>query len=72
LSETASDPMDGIDEKYSIHSFIVRMWLEEVDENTHRGNWRGRITHIPTGKQQYFIDMKSISAFIQSYLDAKE
>jgi hypothetical protein len=64
--------MDGIDEKYTIHSFIIRMWLEEIDEKTRRGNWRGRITHIPSGQQEYFIDIKSISTFIKSYLDKKE
>jgi len=64
--------MDNTNEEYTIHSFMIRMWLEEVDENTHRGNWRGRITHIPSGEQQYFIDIKSISTFIQSYLGEKE
>ncbi len=72
MSETASESVDGIDEEYTIHSFIIRMWLEEVDEKTRRGNWRGRITHIPGDEQQYFTDIKLISTFINSYLNEKE
>ena len=72
MSEIASDSMDGIDDKYTIHSFIIRMWLEQFDEKTRRGSWRGRITHIPGDEQQYFTDQKIISAFINSYLNEKE
>jgi hypothetical protein len=44
------------------------MWLEQSDQKTRRGIWRGRITHIPSNEQQYFTDIKNIASFIKSYL----
>ncbi len=55
-----------------IHSFTIRLWLEErqTKEVTHPNNarWRGHITHIPTRFRRYFEDLDDIKPFISSYL----
>ena len=49
------------------HSFIIRIWLEEiVEDGQHR--WRGHITHVPSGRRRYFVDVDEISRFIASYM----
>lgn len=68
MSEFASDPSDGINDKFTIHSFVIRLWLEQSDEKTRSAIWRGRITHIPGNEHQHFNDLKNIALFIQSYL----
>jgi len=68
LSEIASDPPDGIHDKFTIHSFVIRMWLEQSDERARPGVWRGRVTHLPGNEQQHFTDLKNIVSFIKSYL----
>ena len=52
----------------TIHSFIIRLWLEETAEETGPVKWRGYITHIPSGKQLYLKSLDEISHFIQAYL----
>jgi hypothetical protein len=61
----------GIDGKASIHSFIIRMRLEQSDEDGDRVIWRGRITHVPGDEHQYFTDIKTIPKIIRSYLKDK-
>lgn len=48
------------------HSFVVRLWLEEVDSE--RYLWRGHITHVLTHERCYFDDLSVVSSFIQSFL----
>ena len=48
-------------------SFIIKIWLEETDEPTHR-HWRGHITHVFSGKRRYFEDLPAIAGFIEPYL----
>jgi hypothetical protein len=68
LSEITSDPSDGIHGKFTIHSFLIRMWLEQSEDQSRHVIWRGRITHIPSNEQQYFTDEKNILSFIKSHL----
>ena len=51
-----------------IHSFIVKLWLEETIEETGQILWRGHITHVPSGKRCYLKDLEEIPAFIAPYL----
>ncbi len=46
------------------HSFIIRIWLEETDEEAGRVTWRGHITHVPSGERRYLKDLDDILAFI--------
>ena len=52
------------------HSFIIKIWLEESVEETGRAIWRGRITHVPSGKRQYIQHLDEIGAFIAPYVEA--
>lgn len=54
--------------KTTIHSFIIRLWLEETAEETTPIKWRGYITHIPSGKQLYLKSLDEITHFIHAYL----
>ena len=51
----------------SNHSFIVKVWLEETDEESDRTLWRGRITHVPSNEQCYFQELNDLIVFIQRY-----
>jgi len=52
------------------HSFIVKIWVEEVVTRTRAGKWRGRITHVPDGEKRYLHDLKEIVSFIAAYFPA--
>ena len=53
----------------SIHSFIVKIWLEETATEAGKNIWRGHITHVPSGKRRYIQHMDEITAFIALYLE---
>jgi len=53
-----------------ILSFIIRIWLEETTEEGNQTKWRGRITHVPSGKRQYVERLDDINTFLISYLEA--
>ena len=51
-----------------VHSFIVKLWVEEaVDEKT-KSVWRGYITHVPDGERRYLKRLSDITDFIARYL----
>jgi hypothetical protein len=54
----------------NIHSFIIKIWLEETAEEVGQAIWRGHITHVPSGERRYLQDLDSIAAFIAPYLEA--
>ena len=51
------------------HSFIVRIWLEEVASATRGAKWRGHITHVPSGTRHYLKGLDDIIDFIVPYLE---
>ncbi|MCI0520636.1 MAG: hypothetical protein L0Z70_10340 [Chloroflexi bacterium] len=51
-----------------ILSFIVKIWLEESLDEPEQIRWRGRITHVPSGKQQYFLSLSECAVFIREHL----
>jgi hypothetical protein len=51
-----------------IHSFTIRLWLEEANSLPEKSWWRGHITHIPSKTRRYFEDLDDIKPFIRSYL----
>ena len=59
--------MDSIETK--VHSFIVKLWLEETDEDSTNKVWRGHITHVPDGKNRYLKDLSDVADFIAPYLE---
>jgi hypothetical protein len=54
------------------HSFIVRLWREEIDEEAGQPVWRGHITHVPSGTRRYLTDLREVTAFIAPYLEAEK
>ena len=55
-------------EESGIHSFIVRIWLEENAADNGKAVWRGSVTHVLSGRQRYIQGLDEIGAFILPYL----
>jgi hypothetical protein len=51
------------------HSFIIKIWLEEINEEAAEAKWRGHITHVPSGERRYLKDLDEIRGFIVPYLE---
>ena len=51
------------------HSFIVKVWLEDDDEQHGPPVWRGHVTHVPSNQRRYVDDLNGISKFISGYLE---
>jgi hypothetical protein len=54
-----------------VHSFIIKLCIEEVSEGAGAADWRGYITHVPSGRRGYLKDLSEITAFITPYLEAR-
>lgn len=52
-----------------IHSFIIKLWLEETVKESGQILWRGHVTHVPSGERCYLKDLEEVVAFINSYLE---
>jgi len=53
-----------------VHSFIVRIWLEEEASETQGAIWRGYVTHVPSGERRYIKQLSDLNTFIIPYLEA--
>lgn len=53
-----------------VHSFIVKVWLEESTEGDGRVVWRGHVTHVPGSERRYLKELDDIGDFITPYLEA--
>ena len=51
-----------------IHSFIIRIWLEEMETETKRPDWHGHITYVSDGERRYIKRLSEISKFIRTRL----
>jgi hypothetical protein len=51
-----------------VHSFIVRIWLEEGAEVERITIWHGQVTHVQGGESRYFRDFGALVDFIISSL----
>jgi hypothetical protein len=56
--------------EFNVHSFIVKVWLEEEATKNSSTIWHGHITHVPSGKRRYLKNLDEIALFIQPYLEA--
>jgi hypothetical protein len=54
----------------SIHSFIVKIWLEESSNESDPPTWRGHITHVPSRKRRYLRNLDEITDFIALFLQS--
>jgi len=65
MTERGINDVSGITD---IHSFVVRIWLEELDEKTHRVVWHGHVTYVRNGERRYINHLNEIPEFIESHL----
>ncbi len=52
-----------------VDSFIIKLWAEEAGEEGSRGSWLGSISHVPSGRRQYFQSLEEVNAFLIPYLE---
>lgn len=57
-------------DKFNVHSFIVKIWIEEDANKDGHSTWHGHITHVPGGEQRYLRSLSEIEDFIRPYLKA--
>lgn len=50
-------------------SFVIKVWLEEIDSATGRQVWRGRVTHVPSGEQYAFTDLAMLVGILAAYVE---
>lgn len=63
-------PVQDVSAEFNVHSFIVKVWLEEEATKDSDSIWRGHITHVPGGEKRYLKNLDEIALFIQPYLEA--
>ncbi|HSE25177.1 MAG TPA: hypothetical protein VLB68_26185 [Pyrinomonadaceae bacterium] len=56
--------------EFNVHSFIVKVWIEEDATKNSGRLWHGTITHVPSGERRYLKNLGEITAFIEPYLKA--
>ncbi len=59
---------EDVDATSDIHSFVVRIWVEEVETEAHRRDWHGHITDVRSGERRYIKRLDEIPEFIRSLL----
>lgn len=52
-----------------IHSFIIKIWVEETVKESGKATWRGHITHVPSGRRRYLENSDDIADFVAPYLE---
>lgn len=52
----------------NIQSFIVKIWLGEENGEVRRRQWRGYITHVPSGRRKYLVKLRDVTNFMETYL----
>jgi hypothetical protein len=52
------------------HSFVLRVWIEDRCNTSGAARWRGSITHVPSGRMQYFEDLTDMCAFVAAHMEA--
>jgi hypothetical protein len=62
--------MDAPESK--VHSFIVKLWLEDAVDETELAGWRGYVTHVPSGKRCYLQTLDDILGFVKPYVPEVE
>ena len=55
-----------------IHTFVLRIWLEESRSETDAAVWRGKITHYPGDEYRYVGSIAEIMDFLIPYLEGMD
>jgi hypothetical protein len=51
-----------------VHSFIVKVWLDDAEDATAPDKLHGHITHVPSGERHYLKDIDGITDFVVYHL----
>ncbi len=54
------------------HSFVIRIWHEEVDGEGRATIWRGSVNHVGSNQRLYVDTLEQIARFIQEQALLKE
>jgi hypothetical protein len=50
------------------HTFLLRIWIEEIPQESGRLCWRGSITHFPDEDRRYVQTFDQVAAFIWDHI----
>jgi hypothetical protein len=53
----------------AIQSFMIKIRLSELTPEESDVLWYGYITHVPSGKRQYFRHLNDVADFIQPFME---
>jgi len=51
-----------------LHSFIIKLWLEDAAGKGNRSAWSGQIRHVPGGEHRYIKNFDEMTEFMRPYL----
>ncbi len=51
-----------------IISFIVKIWIDEGDDQPESPTWHGLVTQVPGGERRYVKQLSEIDDFVGSHL----
>jgi hypothetical protein len=61
--------MDGYHvEEHPTHSFVMRIWIEQVARPGRPATWRGHITHVQSGDRRSVDSLAGIERFVGAHL----
>ena len=75
MENKPSDPIpvqqdsSAIEANNESHAFVIRIWLEDIENDDTIALWRGHITHVLDHRRKYFQDLSGITHFITPYLE---
>lgn len=58
-----------VEDFIDIHSFIIKIWIEEGGDESEHPLWHGHITHVPSGKRKHIRKLDDINRFVIPYLN---
>lgn len=58
----------SVEAEFERHSFVVKIWIEDVKDVSGRIKWRGHVTHVASEKRRYVARLQDITNFIGGYL----
>ena len=68
-SQSSNQHEDNNHLETASHTFVVKVWVEEIMAESKMARWRGRITHVLNGEYIYFEDLDTLQKFIKTYLE---
>ena len=54
----------------SVHTFVVKVWLEPSELAESQGEWRGEVRHVLSGETRYFRTLQNVAPSMQELLDS--